>query len=533
MTRLTRRGFLALATGTTMGGVWKRDTDQVRTFDVCLNPDALEADPSLLPAVHTAGVSAVWLPGFFYGHWPYPLNVTRMYAEQLRKLGMEAYIIDLALGHPGDSLGAMKGNIPLTPPKHWRLGVRVNGTTYAGTSLHDPAVEENCAALRAIAKEGYRRVFLDDDFRLAQGPGMVGGCFCAQHKELFLQSHGYSANQWPELLEDVNARRYTPLLRSWCDWNCHLLTSAFRAQQKAAGNMKLGIMVMWMGAEKAGIRLRDYSGALFRVGEGHFDDASLASEKGWTDELFSALFHRRFARAELSYSETTAFPAHALSVANMAAKLTVSTIADVRTTCFMSGLSPFPKIYWHDLAPRMHKEARMHSIIAGHGMKGPVKLWWGLPGRYVSDDNPYSLAMALGIPFEMCRAQPTNGWIFLGDYDAMEPPQTPIGANAAVICRPGVRSRWPNTQFVAERLADLAALRQRIVAAHPNMPHVVENAPVVLAWYPSAKAAILWNLSRDAQSVTLKAGSITRSVALEPLGAELLQGLPELAHLGF
>ena len=175
----------------------------------------------------------------------------------------------------------------------------------------------------------------------------------------------------------------------------------------------------------------------------------------------------------------------------------------------------------------------MHSIIAGHGMKGPVKLWWGLPGRYVSDDNPYSLAMALGIPFEMCRVQPTNGWIFLGDYDAMEPPQTPIGANAAVICRPGVRSRWPNTQFVAERLADLAALRQRIVAAYPNMPHVAENAPVVLAWYPSAKAAILWNLSRDAQSVTLKAGSITRSVALEPLGAELLQGLPELAHLGF
>ena len=98
MTRLTRRGFLALATGTTMGGVWKRDTDQVRTFDVCLNPDALEADPSLLPAVHTAGVSAVWLPGFFYGHWPYPLNVTRMCAEQVRKLRIALFPFNICKG---------------------------------------------------------------------------------------------------------------------------------------------------------------------------------------------------------------------------------------------------------------------------------------------------------------------------------------------------------------------------------------------------------------------------------------------------
>jgi hypothetical protein len=30
--------------------------------------------------------------------------------------------------------------------------------------------------------------------------------------------------------------------------------------------------------------------------------------KGKTDELFSALMHRRFARPELAYSEKTAFP---------------------------------------------------------------------------------------------------------------------------------------------------------------------------------------------------------------------------------
>jgi hypothetical protein len=60
------------------------------------------------------------------------------------------------------------------------------------------------------------------------------------------------------------------------------------------------------------------------------------------DELFSVLFHRRFADPQRCYSETTAFPADRLSAANMAAKLVISTLADVRHTMFMSGLTPFP-----------------------------------------------------------------------------------------------------------------------------------------------------------------------------------------------
>lgn len=523
---ITRRELLGMGAAIAMNGPFAGTARHVRGYEVCLTPDALKEDPGLLETVHDAGVRAVWLPGFFYGFWPYPLEETRRYAQDARRLGMEAYIIDLALGHPGDALGAMHGGIPLSPPRHWRLAQRMDGTTYAGTSLHDPAVQENCLALASIRREGYRRVFLDDDFRLAQSPGMVGGCFCPQHQEQFLQTHDYTQAHWRQLLDDIRERRFTPILKSWCDWNCRLLQQAFRAQQKAAGSMHLGIMVMYMGAEKAGIGLEDYQGALFRVGEGHFDDASLASPKGWTDELFSALFHRRFVKPEVSYSETTAFPANALSAANMAAKLTVSTLADVRTTCFMSGLSPFPKAHWQVLAPRMRREAAVHSVVAGQRMAGPVKLWWGIPGRYVGDDNPYSLPMALGIPFEMCRQQPKDGWIFLGDQDAAEKPREPLSAGAVVIHRPNVTSAWANARAVSENLSALRPLRRQILASHPGVPHVVEEVPAALAWYPGARAAIVWNLGREAVRATVQAAGTSREVALEPLGAALLQDLP-------
>ena len=102
------------------------------------------------------------------------------------------HLINVPLGHPGDSLGSMSGNVPLTPPRHWRLAVGPDGKTYAGTSLHRPATEENCEAMRRIQAAGVKRVFLDDDFRLARGPGVIGGCFCEEHKQEFLRRTGHA-----------------------------------------------------------------------------------------------------------------------------------------------------------------------------------------------------------------------------------------------------------------------------------------------------------------------------------------------------
>ena len=288
-----------------------------------------------------AGVRAVWLAGFCYGYHPFSPDLLRRAVQRVERNGMEAHLLNVPLGHPGDSLGVKAGESAPTLPTGWKLGQNPGGKVFAGTSLHPPATEENSDALRSLRPLGFRRCFLDDDFRLARSPGEIGGCFCTEHREQFLEHGGYSSARWAELLGDVHERRLTPLLRSWLNWQCDALTASFRAQRHAFHG-ELGVMVMYLGSEKAGIRFRDYHRAPLRVGELMFDDHSFGPVKGKTDELFSVLFHRRLIEPELAFSETTAYPADRLSAANMAAKLVISTLADVRTTMFMSGLTPFP-----------------------------------------------------------------------------------------------------------------------------------------------------------------------------------------------
>jgi hypothetical protein len=211
-----------------------------------------------------------------------------------------------------------------------------------------------------------------------------------------------TTRHWDDAVADVDAvANCVGILREWGEFQCDRLTACFLAQKRIAPEVQLGTMVMYMGSEKAGIRLTDYRDVPFRVGEVMFNDRSFAPVKGKTDELFSCLFHRRFARPELAFSETTAFPADQLSARNMAAKLTVSTLSDVRNTMFMSGLTPFPREHWQTLAPAMKQHAELHLKIAGHRPRGPFKHYWGEASRYVGDDNPFSLFLALGVPFEV------------------------------------------------------------------------------------------------------------------------------------
>ena len=259
---------------------------EVRSYHLCLNPAAVEQDPERLGMIRDAGVDTVWLAGFFYGHQPYSEEQLRRARQGLNEAGLEAHPVNVPLGHPGDSLGAKDGDFPLTPPPHWRVGQRPDGGKFAGTSLHDPATAENATALRRYRALGFRRCFLDDDFRLARAPGEIGGCFCAQHRADFLRAGGFTPDRWDELLHDVGERRLTPLLRSWLDFTCDELSTSFRQQRDAFAG-ELGIMVMYLGSEKAGIRLKDFAGAPFRVGELMFDDSSFTPVKGKTDELFS------------------------------------------------------------------------------------------------------------------------------------------------------------------------------------------------------------------------------------------------------
>jgi hypothetical protein len=494
-----------------------------RTFHLSISTEALDADPELLGMISAAGITDVWIGGFLYGHWYYSLDMIRPWRRRIERQGMAAHVINVSLGHPGDSLGSRSGRVPLTPPPHWKMAVLPDGNTYCGTSLHEPATAENCQALRRIQAEGVKRVFLDDDFRLARGPGIIGGCFCPEHKKAFLRRTGLGEPKWDELLADVRRRRLTPLLRAWVDFTCDQLTACFRAQQKAAPQIQLGTMVMYFGAEKAGIRLTDYGDVPARVGELMFCDDDFGRTKGKTDELFSVLFHRRFFRPELAYSETTAYPAHRLSARNMAAKLATSTIADVRNTMFMSGLTAFPREHWRTLGPAMKRHARLHQALAGQVPRGPLKHFWGRASRYVGDDNAFSLFLALGVPFEVTAAPAADGWTFLSDADALAVDQFgPAGTRLVARPQAGLSQR---VRQVPESLPELFSLKREMLPQlqGERIPYVEGETPAVCAWYPAARAVLLWNLTEQPQQLMLRCGAGRRSVHIDALDVALIE----------
>lgn len=523
---VSRRSFLrtcavtAGAFGIPFAGYAQANTG--RTFHASLSIDALEADPELIGTVRDAGVSAIWLSCFYNGQWHRDLDTLRLWADRVRDAGLDARRITIPLGHPSFT-EAQPDYMPQVDHMSWQRGRRPDGTLYRGVTLHPPATEVNVDALRQIKTADPGIIFVDDDFRLAPSPNDIGGCFCDVHKAAFLAKHGYGEPEWAALLADVAARKLTPVVRAWVEDTCDELTACFRAQQAAAApEAQLGIMVMFLGCEKAGIRLSDYRDVPARVGELMFDDGSFGRLKGKTDELFSALFHRRFFAPELAYSETTAWPSDKLSAPNMAAKLVISTIADVRNTMFMSGLTPFPRTHWATLAPAMAEQKRIHSELAGHTPKGPFRHYWGEGSRFVGDANPYSLFLALGVPFEVVEAAPAEGWVFLADADAGDAAGIRRGGGAQVVCRPGLAGGLEGVREVAEDLTPLFALRREILPSLGRVPYVEQETPVVCAWYPSRSAVLLWNLTETAQEVTLRCGEATRAASLGPLGSALL-----------
>jgi hypothetical protein len=278
---------------------------------------------------------------------------------------------------------------------------------------------------------------------------------------------------------------------------------------------------MYFGAEKAGIRLKDYAGAPLRVGEMMFHDAAFAQLKNKTAELYSCLFHRRYVTPELAYSETTAYPADQLSAANMAAKLAVSTIADVRNTMFMSGLTPIPNAHWDTLGPAMKKHAAIHAQLAGHTPQGPFKHYWGEASRYVGDDNPYSLFLAAGVPFEVIENPADNGWVFLSEWDARDVAAGKVkSAGAKLIARAEAGS--PEIETVPEEMDALYALKHRLAESLRATPYVIDDKPVVCAWYPTCSQVLLWNLSESEEQFTLRIDDKAMSVTVAPLDVELV-----------
>lgn len=530
---ITRRKFVnqLVVSGAVLGGnglLVKQlfaagNKSQVRRFHISLQAEAWKKNPELIGLMKEAGVSDVWMASYLQGKWYHTPKELRESADFLVSEGFHPHVLTVPLGHPGNAIDPSDGTWS-EKKQSWKNACDYDGSLYSGTSIHPPVVEDNIEANKLLANEGFDALFLDDDFRLARYPGTIGGCFCNECKNEFLQKYNYPVADWDILIDSVGKRNPSKVLRSWVEFICEKVNNMFVSLQKATPQMETGIMVMYLGAEKAGIALDKYRNVPFRVGEMMFNDKDFGNIKGKTDELFSALFHMRFIKPELAYSETTAYPQDELSANNMAAKLSVSLFSDVRNTMFMSGLLHFPVEHWKTLATAMKKSAQIHEEIAGLKPVGPFKHFWGWDSRLVGHDKPFSLFLASGIPFEVIDDVTKDGWIFLSNEDAksvVEGRVTAKSNNLVVRKRAGILG----DEFIEldESLNDIFALKKRIISTLNNIPYVEGETPVIFSWYPVGGKALLWNVNEKRQNYVIKRGDkIVQSVVVEGLDVTLI-----------
>jgi len=534
MNHISRRSFLyrVTAAGIAVNMPWWNGEikgentlqSRVRRYHVSMQKEAWEKNPELLSMIRDAGVTDIWMGSYLQGRWFHTPAELKEAADFLRSKGFQSHVLTVPLGHPGNaidpdnpSLSKLKGG--------WKNACAFDGRLYSGTSIHPPVTKDNVEAVKQLAAKGFDKLFLDDDFRLAQSPGQIGGCFCDDCKADFLKKYGYGESDWRELLDAVKERDPVKVLRSWTEYNGDKEYAMFRAMQDATPEMQIGIMVMYLGSEKAGIALEKYRDSLFRVGEEHFGDRGFGTVKGKTDELFSSLFHMRFARPELAYSESTSYPADALSAKNMAAKLSVSLISDVRNTMFMSGLPPLPADRWPVLGPAMKKSAELHKHIAGHKPAGPFKHFYGWDSRLVGRDRPYSMFMALGIPFEVVDDVTGKGWVFLSDEDAKAVTENRLKAKSRnLVVRKSSGLKNENFIPVEENMDDLFALKAQVVPELTDIPFVEGNEPVVFAWYPTAQKAVLWNVNEKRMTFRIRLNNrIIKNIEIDGLDVEMIE----------
>ena len=79
---------------------------------------------------------------------------------------------------------------------------------------------------------------------------------------------------------------------------------------------------------------------------------------------------------------------------------------------------------------------------------------------------------------------------------------------------------------VLENIKELFAFKNSIRQKLKGIPHVVEDVPVVFSWYPTAKSAVVWNLTQEKQDLTITCdGRIISRITVNALDVELIKDI--------
>ena len=314
-----------------------------------LDPEIASRRIALMKA---AGVKTVWMTLYMYGTWSATKQEILQAKTLLEKEGLEVQVAIVPVGHGTNSLLGDGGDPEL--PITWQNRVNAQGQRVGlAACVNSPAmIKETREVVDQALELGFTKLFYDDDLRVGPWGPDLQGCFCPRCMQAFYHKYPqYSGMSGVEILE--NATEGDALWQAWSDVQCDQVLNFL--EQTIPEGMTPGIMVMHNGDRRHGVDIarikQRFPNALFRIGEGHFDDNSYTHPLGKQAISHSIHAHlRELGSAQNAYSESTVYPENALSPENLVDKLRLEIGCGLRNLFLMSGLFFLDDSYWIAIA---------------------------------------------------------------------------------------------------------------------------------------------------------------------------------------
>ena len=328
---------------------------------------------SRLSGMRSAGVETIFVFGYFYGHYESPEEEIARARRVLEDEGFRTGVINLPCGHGGNALDPNDETLRLEISDRWQMRADETGRRYpTAACIEEKMIADSRSANEVFRQMGYRRLICDDDLCLGPWGKGLRGCFCERCMAEFSALAGRRVDR-SELMNVEN----DALRSQWMDYQCAKVTRFLT--ETTPLDMQGGIMVMHNGDRRHGVDIPAIRAAMpedfmLRVGEGHFDDAAFLDPRAQASLEASILNHLTlFGDDERCYSESTVFPANALSPENWIRKMELEIRCGLRNLFLMSGTWFFTDPYWKLLArslPRLAELAQTRPLP--HGLRDPI-----------------------------------------------------------------------------------------------------------------------------------------------------------------
>ncbi|MBQ9150719.1 MAG: hypothetical protein IJX72_00605 [Clostridia bacterium] len=303
-----------------------------------------------VPFMKAAGVRTVWLDNYVYGEWQNSLEDARRAKAMLEAEGFEVQAICVPLGHGSNALNGDEADPTL--PETWQNRVDYNGNRQGTTTCVDDAVIAHYREAVRIHRElGFTKLFYDDDLRMGSWGPHLQGCYCDRCLDRFYKKYP----QFDGMSRADIVRLGVPgseVREAWETIQCDAVLRFL--DETTPEGLTPGIMVMHNGDRRHGLdipRIKEhFPNALFRVGEGHFDDgcfnhpACRPSIETCIKKHLSLI-----GSVENAFSETTTYPVGALSPENWVEKMRWEISCGLRNLYLMSGNVFLTDPYWEAL----------------------------------------------------------------------------------------------------------------------------------------------------------------------------------------